>query len=171
MKRKKILLVLTLVIAIVLGSLCFVACGDDEDDNNYPVEGIWHAIATWREDNTITLLGQTHRIIEDYKVDFYFDFRADGSVMKKSVISINDRILHTDNEEWNILNVTWSVKGNVLTLSSGRKFVIVDDEFDDTFQPRNILLRYKKEAATEDEAKDIANNCAVKMQQSLPTVY
>ncbi len=151
MKRKKILLVLTLVIAIVLGSLCFVACGDDEDDDNYPVEGIWHAVAAWQNETKFTLGGQTTKIIDNYKVDFYFDFRADGSVLKKSVAYINDHILHTDNEEWNIFNVTWSVKGNVITLSSGKKFVIVDDEFDDVFPAQNILLRYKKEAATDDE--------------------
>ena len=152
MKGKKILSVVTTVVVIVLGILCCVACiDDDEKENNYDVEGIWHAVAAWQEEKTFTLLGKTTTIIDDYKVDFYFDFRADGSVLKKSVAYINDHILHTDNEEWNIFNVTWSVKGNVITLSSGKKFVIVDDEFDDVFPAQNILLRYKKEAATDDE--------------------
>ena len=164
MKQKKFLLVLILVIAIAFGSLCFVACGDDEEDNNYPVVGVWHAVATWQEDNTFTLGGQTHRIIDNYKVDFYFDFREDGSILKKNIVTVNDYVMHTDNEEWNIFNVTWSVKGNVITLSSGKQFVIVDNEFDDTFPAQNILLRYKKESATEDDAENAANSNASNLQ-------
>lgn len=151
MKQKKKLLIPALTIVMAVSCLCFAACGKDDVDDNYPVAGVWHAVATWREDNTFTLGGQNYRIIDDYQVDFYFDFRPDGSVMKKSIIRVNNSIMHTDNEEWNILNVTWSVKGNVITLSSGIKFVIVDDEFDDTFPAKNILLRYKKEETPEDD--------------------
>lgn len=162
MLQKKILLFLTLLIAIVFGCGCFVACVDDAD-NNYPIVGVWHAVATWREEQTFTLGGYTSKIIDNYKVDFYFDFREDGAVMKKSVIAINDRVMHTDNEEWNSLNLTWSIKGNILTLSSGKQYVIVDDEFDDVFPAKNILLRYKKESATES---DVATNGAINIQQT-----
>lgn len=148
MKRKKILLFLALAIVIACGCLSFVACGKDKD--NYPVEGVWHAVAAWQEESTFTFGGYTSRIIDNYKIDLYFDFRADGSILKKSVASINDHVMHTDNEEWNIFNLTWSVKGNVITLSSGKQFVIVDDEFDDIFPAKNILLRYKKEATEND---------------------
>ena len=153
MKQKKILLFLTLGVVIVLGCLCFVACGDDEEDC-YPVEGIWHAIVVWQQTNKFTLGGQTYQITDNYQIDFYFDFRPDGSILKKAVTTINDHIMHTDNEEWNIFNATWSVKGNVITLSSGRQFAIVDDEFDDTFPAQNILLRYKKEVTTEEDASE-----------------
>ncbi len=160
MKQKKILLVLTVVVAIAFGCLCFVGCGDDEE-NNYPVAGIWHAVATWQEESTFTLGGQTTVIIENYKVDFYFDFRPDGSILKKNIVSINDHIMHTDNEEWNIFNLTWSVKGNVITLSSGRQYVIVDDEFDDTFPAKNILLRYKKESSEDDQNSETSKNASI----------
>ena len=169
MKPNKIVLWLACILALVTCCLCFAACGDGKS-NDYPVEGVWHAVAAGCEENTFTFGGQTTKIIDNYKVDFYFDFRADGSVMKKNIMSINNYIIHTDNEEWNIFNVTWSVKGNVLTLSSGRQFVIVDDEFDDTFPAKDILLRYKKAAATDDDTNGKTTTDASNLQQSLQTL-
>lgn len=169
MKQRKVLLSLTLAVAIAFGCLCFAACGGEKEDN-YPVAGIWHAVAAWKEDTTITLGGMTSRIIDKYNVDFYFDFREDGSILKKSIVTVNNYVMHTDNEEWNIFNVTWSVKGNVITLSSGKQFVIVDDEFDDVFPAKNILLRYKKEAAEESE-ENAAKANKVGFQQLSAKIY
>ena len=155
MKQKRITLLLALTVMSVFVCLCFVACGDDAK-NDYPVAGVWHAIAAWREESSFTFGGQVFQMADDYQIDFYFDFRPDGSVLKKSIITIGDYVMHTDNENWNILNVTWSVKNNVITLSSGKQFVIVDDEFDDVLVSKNILLRYKKEGESSQDV-DSAN--------------
>ncbi len=49
-----------------------------------------------------------------------------------------------DFTDWVILNITWTVSGNVITLSSGKQYVIVDDQFDDMYTG-NKILHYIKE--------------------------
>ncbi len=48
MKRKKIVEGLLLTLAVIFCIVCLSACGDDTEDNNYPVVGSWRAVAIWR---------------------------------------------------------------------------------------------------------------------------
>ncbi len=164
MKQKKFVLYPVLAIALVLACLGLGGCVDDEPDEpaNYPVAGIWHAVAAWQEENNVKLGGYTYHIVNDYQIDFYFDFREDGAILKKTISHMNGNLVPTDNDEWNIFNETWTVKGNVLTLSSGKRYVIVDDEFDDVFPSKNILLRYKKQApAVDNDQGDAQGKSAI----------
>lgn len=132
--------IVTLLIVIIAST--FVACTDEpkETENNYPVVGIWHAQATWHEDNPYNYGGDT------YKLDIWFDFREDGTLRNRRTLSLNGYTFNDSYSDWIIVNVTWSVKGNVITLSSGKQYVIVDDEFNDTY-PNQIILHYKKESS------------------------
>jgi lipoprotein len=140
-KIKNITLAIVVILVAILSSTALVACTDNEEEtkNNYPVVGIWHATATWHEDNPYNYGGDT------YKLDVYFDFREDGTLKNKRTLSLNGYSFNDSYSDWVIVNVTWSVKDNVITLSSGKQFVIVDDEFNDTYPNPKMILHYKKE--------------------------
>lgn len=140
-KFKKPILTFIVVLLVVMIASSFVACTDDpeETDDNYPVVGIWHAQATWHEDNPYNYGGDT------YKLDIWFDFREDGTLKNKRTLSLNGYSFNDSYSDWVIVNVTWSVKGNVISLSSGKQYVIVDDEFNDTYPNPQMILHYKKE--------------------------
>ena len=129
----------TLLIIMIIFS--FTGCTDEpeEKEENYPVVGIWHAQATWHEDNPYNYGGDT------YKLDIWFDFREDGTLKNKHTLSLNGYTFNDSYSDWVIVNVTWSVKGNVITLSSGKQYVIVADEFNDTYPNPKMILRYQKE--------------------------
>ena len=138
-KSKKVVFSFIGTLLILLIASFFVACGDDveETENNYPVVGIWHAQATWREDNPYNYGGDI------CKLDIWFDFREDGTLKNKLILLVNGYTL--SDTDWIIANLTWSVKDNVITLSNGKQFVIVDDEFNDIYPDPKMILHYKKE--------------------------
>ena len=134
---KKTVVPVFLLIIISLSTLIFVACPKREDD--YPVAGIWHAHATWHEDSPFNYGG------DNYVLDIYFEFREDGTLRNKRTLTVNDYELKDDFSDWVILNLTWTVNGNIITLSSGKTYVIVDNQFDDTYANPQLILHYKKE--------------------------
>ncbi len=135
------MLAIVMILIAVISSIALIACtnNEEETENNYPVAGIWHAQATWHEDNPYNYGGDT------YKLDIWFDFREDGTLKNKRTLSLNGHSFNDSYSDWVIVNVTWSVKGNVITLSSGKQYVIVDDEFNDTYSNPKMILHYKKE--------------------------
>ena len=139
LKRKAFLFIITLLALIVTVFFVVRAENPEEKENNYPVTGIWHAQATWREDNPYNYGG------DKYKLDIWFDFREDGTLKSKHTISLNGYVFNDSYSDWVIVNLTWSVKGNIITLSSGKQFVIVDDEFNDIYPDPKMILHYKKE--------------------------
>lgn len=140
-KSRKVVFPFFATLLIVIIASFFVACTDDTEEtrNNYPVVGIWHAQATWHEDNPYNYGGDT------YKLDIWFDFREDGALGTKRTLSLNGYTFNYSYSDWFIVNVTWSVKENVITLSSGKQYVIVDDEFNDIYSDPKMILHYKKE--------------------------
>ena len=135
-KTKKIILSLLLTITIIFIALIFVAC---PKDNSYPVVGVWHATASWHEDSPYNYKGY------NYVLDVYLEFREDGTIRNKRTLSVNGNMISDDFSDWVIVNATWSVTDNIITLSSGKKYVIVDDEFNDTYPNPQIILHYKKD--------------------------
>lgn len=139
-KRKSIVKIFIELISLILFTSFFVACSNntEETENNYPVAGIWHAQATWHEDNPYNYGGDT------YKLDIWFDFREDGTLRNKRTLSLNGYTFNDSLSDWTIINLTWTVKNNIITLSSGKQYVIIDDEFNDTYPNPQMILRYKK---------------------------
>ena len=137
---KQVVLPILLIILIALSTTIFVACPKQED--NYPVAGIWHARATWHEDSPMNYGGY------NYVLDIYFEFREDGTIRNKRNLKMNDFEVKDDFSDWVILNLTWTVSANTITLSSGKTYVIVDDQFDDIYGSTQIILHYKKESAS-----------------------
>ena len=135
-KIKKITMSLLLTVAIIFTTLILVAC---PQNNNYPVVGVWHATASWHEESPYNYNGY------DYVLDVYIEFRDDGTIRNKRTLSINGNMLSDEFSDWVIVNATWSVSENVITLSSGKKYVIIDDEFNDTYPNPQIILHYKKD--------------------------
>lgn len=140
-KSRKVVFSFIATLLIVIIASSFIACTDDteETENNYSVVGVWHAQATWHEDNPYNYGGDT------YKLDIWFDFREDGTLKNKRTLSLNGYTFNDSYSDWVIVNATWSVKENVITLSSGKQYVIVDDEFNDTYPNPKMILHYKKE--------------------------
>lgn len=135
---KKFLVTSACVFAILISASLFIACGGAAEAEDYPVEGIWLAEATWQVDNPYNYGGDT------YKLQVYFDFLEQGVVKYRSSITYNGRL--ASDTGWVVLNMTWSVDGNVISFSSGKKFVISDDCFNDTYSnPEMILYFYKVE--------------------------
>ena len=139
-KRKSFVKIFVGLIFFVLITVFFAACttNTEEPENNYPVVGIWHAQATWHEDNPYNYGGDT------YKLDIWFDFREDGTLRNKRTLSLNGYTFNDSLSDWTIINLTWTVKDNIITLSSGKQYVIIDDEFNDTYPNPQMILRYKK---------------------------
>ena len=135
-KTKKITFTLLLIILIMFVTLIFVAC---PKSNDYNVVGIWHARASWHEDSPYNYNGY------NYVLDVYIEFREDGTIRNKRTLSVNGNMLSDDFSDWVIVNATWSITDNIITLSSGKKYVIVDDEFNDTYPNPQIILHYKKD--------------------------
>lgn len=141
--KKNFLTFFTIALSLFLVSSIFTACNSasinqdsEETKSDYPVVGIWHAQSTWHENNPYNYGGDT------YRLDIWFDFKADGTARNKYTLTYNGYTVQ--NSDWFIANGTWSVKGNVITLSNGKQFVIVDDEFNDIYNS-NIILHFKKE--------------------------
>lgn len=137
---KKFLLASVGVFAILVSVSLFMACADgaEIEAEDYQVEGIWLAEATWQVDNPYNYGGDT------YELQVYFDFQEQGVVKYRSSITYNGRL--ASDTGWVVLNMTWSVDGNVISLSGGKKFVISDDCFNDTYSnPEMVLYFYKVE--------------------------
>lgn len=134
---------ITVLLFVLIIANFFIACNDvsEETENNYPVVGVWHAQATWHEDTPYNYGGYT------YKLNNWFDFREDGTLKNKRTLSLNGHTFNDHYSDWTIVNATWSVKGNVITLSSGKQYVIIDDEFNDTYPNPQIVLHYQKETS------------------------
>ncbi len=139
-KKKSIVKIFIGLICVILYTSFFVGCSPntEEPENNYPVAGIWHAQATWHEDNPYNYGGDT------YKLDIWFDFREDGTLRNKRTLSLNGYTFSDSLSDWTIINLTWTVKDNIITLSSGKQYVIIEDEFNDTYPNPQMILRYKK---------------------------
>ena len=140
-KMKKFLHVLAVVLIFVTVGSLFVSCGTDNTsqigtDNDYPVEGIWHAHINWEKD-------WGYNITYTYDVDMYYNFIEGGVVKLKMIFKQNGTALNDD--EWAIANYTWSVECNTIYLSSGAQFVIFDDEFNDIYPDPKLVLHYRKE--------------------------
>ena len=134
---KKATVAFLLALFICLG---FVACQKPEPTEqikNYPVAGIWHAQESWHEDNPYNYGGDT------YTIDVYFDFLEDGTLRNRSTLTLNGRLL--SDSDWIIVNLTWKIQGNIITLSSGKQFIIVDDEFNDIWPSPKLTLHFTKE--------------------------
>lgn len=141
MKRKFVISVSLFI--LLLTTVAFSACGANSETKNYPVEGVWHAHATWHKDTPYNYGGY------NYTLDLYYDFRSDGMFKYKMLLILNDNIEIT-NTDWCIANITWTVEGNVIKFSNGKKqYVIVDDQFDDEFPNPRMTVHYKK--VTEEE--------------------
>lgn len=139
-----------IVFILILNIGVASACSKNEEREeveviDYPVIGIWHASTSWHEITQSTILGQIHEFDDFYQLDVYFDFREDGTLLNKRTLSMNGIDWEDDLTDWTIVNLTWTVSKNVITLSSGKQYVIVDDQFDDLY-PGNIILHYKKES-------------------------
>ena len=142
--------IFTILFMLILGMGMASACSkneevEQEETVDYLVVGIWHASTSWHEITQSTILGQVHEFDDLYQLDVYFDFREDGTLLNKRTLSMNGIDWEDDLTDWTIVNLTWTVSKNVITLSSGKQFVIVDDQFDDLY-PGNIILHYKKES-------------------------
>lgn len=140
---------LFVVVSILIFSVCMMsACagqtGQEEEEEDYPVVGIWHASTSWHEITHSNIGGLSHDFDDLYQLDIYFDFREDGTLRNKRTLSMNGIEWKDDFTDWVILNITWTVSGNVITLSSGKQYVIVDDQFDDMYTG-NKILHYIKE--------------------------
>lgn len=120
----------------------FIACTkvSVEQKMNYDVVGVWYAQATWHEDNPYNYGGDT------YTLEIWFDFREDGTLRSKRTLSLNGYQFEDDYSNWVIVNLTWSVDKNIITLSSGKQYVIVDDEFNDTYTNPQMILHYRKKS-------------------------
>lgn len=130
-------IIFCLFMALLFATLCLCACKDksENEQEDYPVLGIWHAHNVVKKDNPYNYGGDT--VI----YDFYFEFAEDGVVKNRGIITLNNRLI--SDSGWVIANRTWSVDKNVITFSNGKQFVINDDEFDDLYD--NMVLRYIKE--------------------------
>ena len=137
-RTNKLTQILLLVLTILVLLLVLAACPKNDD---YPVVGIWHAHASWHEDNPYNYNG------DNYELDIYFEFREDGTLRNKRTLTWNGIELGDDFSDWVIVNLTWTVSGNTITLSSGKTYVIIDDEFNDTYTNPKLILHYKKESA------------------------
>ncbi len=137
--KKKFIINVSIFILLLLTTVAFTACSKkDAEPKNYPVEGIWHAHATWHRDNPYNYGG------DNYTLDLYYDFHSDGTFKYKALLILNDNIEIT-NTDWCIANITWTVEGNVIKFSNGKKqYVIVDDQFDDEFPNPRMTVHYKK---------------------------
>lgn len=124
----------------VLVLLFFTSCIEAEEPGpivqNYPVQGVWQAKATWHEENPYNYGGDT------YVLEIYYDFQEQGVVKNRMTLELNDYQL--SDSGWITLNLTWNVEGNVIKLSSGKQFVIADDCFNDIYpNPEMVLYFYK----------------------------
>ena len=137
---------LSILFIFILGMVMLSACSGNErqEGTDYPVVGIWHASASWHEITQSTILGQIHEFDDVYQLDVYFDFREDGTLLNKRRLSMNGIDWEDDLTDWTIVNLTWTVSKNVIKLSNGKHYVIVDNQFDDLY-PGNIILHYIKE--------------------------
>lgn len=126
---------------LVLVFACITVGCDNADEEtpavqNYPVQGTWRAEVTWHEENPYNYGGDT------YVLEMLFDFLEQGVVKNRMTLQLNNYTL--SDSGWITLNLTWQVEGNVITLSSGKQFVIYDDCFNDIYpNPRMILYFYK----------------------------
>ena len=135
------------VFGIILSVAVLLSCGaillgcdtdKEKQDDNYPVAGIWHAGYVWHEDNPYNYGGDT------YRIDIWMEFRDDSTMKIKQMMKLNGHIMN-DNSDWIILNMTWTVNKNIITLSSGKQYVIIDDTFNDTYPGLGTVLHCTKE--------------------------
>lgn len=67
-------------------------------------------------------------------------------LLNKRTLSMNGIDWEDEYTDWVILNLKWSVSENVITLSSGKKFVINNNKFDDIYPNPQKVLHFKKES-------------------------
>lgn len=139
--------IFAILFILIFGMSMTSACSKNEEQEgiaNYPVVGIWHASTSWHEITQYTILGKIHEVDDLYQLDVYFDFREDGTLLNKRTLSMNGIDWEDDLTDWTIMNLTWTVAENIITLSNGKQYVIVDNQFDDLY-PGNKILHYIKE--------------------------
>ena len=138
---KKFLLMTVLAFFSVIMVLSFGACNkqkEETEEADYPVVGLWHAHEEWLDEDPYG------RYDGDYvTLDVYYEFFEDGTLRNRLSSTLNGRTL--SDTGWVIFNGSWSVEKNVITLSSGRQFVIIDDEFNDIYPKPKMTLHFFKE--------------------------
>lgn len=137
MKKKLITFGLSILILLCLTAV-MSACGDDKkESSDYNVTGIWHARETWHEDSPYNYGGY------NFELNVWFEFCEGGAMRNRVSLTANDKTM--SDTGWVIFNGTWSVEGNKITLSSGKTYMIVDDEFNDTYPNPKMILHFYKE--------------------------
>lgn len=131
---------LTLALVFITVGILFTSCGTDasqtKTEYDYPVEGIWHTHANWEKE-----FG--YNVISTFDLDIYFNFIKGGVVKVKTVLARNGVAMNDD--DWAIADYTWSVEGNVIFLSTGKQYIIYDDEFNDIWPDPWLVLHFRKE--------------------------
>lgn len=141
MKKKLAFIVFAFMLAVV--TLSVGACKEQDEDTNYHVAGIWHAHAEWHVDNSYNYGG------DNFTLDVYYEFNEDSTLRNRLSMTLNTRPF--SDTGWVIFNGSWEVNKNTITLSSGKQFVIIDDEFNDTYpNPKMILHFFKKDMSEEN---------------------
>ena len=137
--KRYLFVLLSAILTIMM--LSFGACSKEQEEEvpDYPVVGVWHAHEEWHEDDPYNRYDG-----DDLTLDVYFEFFADGTLRNRLSMTLNK--IPISDTGWVIFNGSWSVEKNVITLSSGRQFVIIDDEFNDTYPKPKMILHFFKES-------------------------
>ena len=134
MRIKRLTLLFTLIISFVFLS----ACKKEEEEipvvDNYDVVGVWYAMNSWHQDNPYNYGGDT------YKMEAWMEFFEDGTIKDRVSMTLNGVKLSDTN--WVIANYTYDVCENEIILSSGKSYIIVNDQFDIVYD--NMVFHYKK---------------------------
>ena len=134
---------ITYILLSIFLMISLTACSNNNDHDkneksvNYSVVGIWCANVEIRRDNPYNYGG------DKYYFEFFIEFNTDGSMRNRSTTRYNG-ILMSDTD-WINSNSTYTVENNVIKISTGKNFVIINDEFNDYWTEQNVTLKYKKQ--------------------------
>ena len=132
---------LGLFLLTILLCFSFVACANNNSEKepenlNYDVVGIWKAEAEIHRDNPYNYGGDT------FLYEFYMEYNSDGTMRNRAIVKYNGVLMN--DTDWINANATYTVEKNTIKISTGKNFVVVNDEIHDTWSEQNITLRYKK---------------------------
>ena len=129
---------LTLFFVLIISSVFFCACKKEDEEipvvNDYDVIGVWYASYSWHQDNPYNYGGDT------YKMEAWMEFFEDGTTKDRSAMSLNG--VKLSDTDWVIAPYTYDVCENEIILSSGKSFIIVNDQFDIVYE--DMVFHYKK---------------------------
>lgn len=110
--------------------------GKNSESTNYNVVGIWKAEVEIHKDNPYNY-GE-----DNYYYEFFLEFNLDGTMRNRGIIKYNGRLM--SDTDWMNANATYIVENNVITISTGKSWVIINDEIHDMWTAQNLIVKYKK---------------------------